>query len=259
MFRCILALLALASVVGASGLGSVVGSFDVPDRAFGVACSGPDVWVSFSNPVIHRYTTSGSFISSFPTGHTMTAHGLTLGYSSPRWYFWSAGRMDTTHNKSRVRQLSYPGGRFLQSFIPPNGEEGVYKGLAFNPSSQPLPQLYISDTKTRVIYRTSTTGTIVGSFYIHYAANLYDLAYDSRGSGSIWFVSATKYVYRADKFTGALLASFDVSRYGTPYGCGFEDGVVWVSFRGPAQVVGFTAGTTGVTPASLGKVKAMYK
>jgi hypothetical protein len=91
-----------------------------------------------------------------------------------------------------------------------------------------------------------------------------DAAYDP--AGYLWipqFLSRT--VWKCTT-TGSSVASFTTTAYGVPQGCTFDGEYVWVGVTGGVHpelhylIMQFeVGGEPAVVPASLGKVKALYR
>jgi len=100
-----------------------------------------------------------------------------------------------------------------------------------------------------------------GSVYRSYALSFSPagVGYDPRGY--LWISDPDHSIIWQCTTTGSAINSFSVSRYGAPTGCGCDGTYVYAGiFRDPSfWVMKFETSPVGIAPASLGKVKAMFR
>jgi len=108
------------------------------------------------------------------------------------------------------------------------------------------------------------TGSIYSSYALNFTSN--DLAYDPTGRGYLWIASGRDRAVYKCTLTGSPLASFKTPfpEPHWPQGCGFDGEYVWVGDGDPTKGWNIVAqfdvrSEPAVAPASLGRIKALYR
>ncbi|HUV87194.1 MAG TPA: hypothetical protein VMX79_08785 [bacterium] len=240
------AALLVAIAVQAYAFGSLVSSFHAPgDFPNGVGYRAANLYIGTNTPdMCWRTTTTGSIVRSHtsPTTDTM---GVAAGVIGSTGFYWVA-----SHDPRMIYQVGFNSGSIYHSFSVPS----TYPyGVAFRSASY----IYHTDSGTapRLYLMHPTNGSVYASYTLSFDPN--DVAYDA--TGYLWIVDSARIV-RKCTLTGSTVDSFSVSSYGYPSGCAFDGTYVWVGFNAPLHsILQFTTTGSGVTPTSLGKVKALFR
>ena len=246
--------------------GSVVSSFhaepitEPPYQYFPTALTygAGHVWVAYSNRVItKRRPVSGSVVSSF--------------YLENR--HWSIGWKDTgnliyatDHDFEHIFWANSTNGSVLGSFHAP---AGTYLVAFEYDNKNPVNPIWTSGTRQlRFLWNLTSSGTIVSSFSLASLPAYADsLAYDGdTPGGPFLFVgldSAPAMIYVLNPASASILSSFRAPTFGYAVADMSWDGrYLWI-LENPGYVgmiyrcVGHT--TPAVVPASVGKIKALYR
>jgi len=197
---------------------------------------------NYSDNTIHVYTTAGSLVRSIRT--VSNSMGVEVS-NAPKGYIWV-----NTYSPYSVVLLT-TAGSVSRSF---SGPAAGY-GLTSNG-----PYLWYSSATARRIYQMTTTGSLVRSFSPpgSFAGGI-DYA-----NGYLWFAdwpsSGGRLYYMTT--TGSVIDSFPTPGAQRPAGCTWDGTYVWYHHYTMAQTGWcFRAKVifSGVAPASLGKVKALFK
>jgi hypothetical protein len=249
----VIALVVCAMATSALGWGSLISSFHAPAGGTypnGVGYRANYLYVNTNTPDrCYRTTFTGSVVRSHtsPTTGTM---GSAAGVIGSTGYYWVV-----SYSPRLIYQVGFNSGSVYRSFTAP----GSYPyGAAFRQVGSTY-YLYYTDQSGRRLYRmNATTGSVYASYSLGYACN--DLGF---GDGYLWIVDSTNRRLRKCSLTGSTYDYFSLSAYGYPAGCAYDEGrnQVWVGINAPLHsVLRFTAHSgTSVTPASIGKIKAMYE
>jgi len=237
-----------------AGWGSFVSSFKSPGPyPAGVSYRPGYLYISTMEPgVVWRTTTTGSIISYHPT-ELASQSGITVGAMSGQIYYWVANNAPTYVYRF-VDNSSTVAGSF-----PAPGREVNWRGLTFVDTGH----MYYTEQYGQGLYLLHPiTGSIYSSYKLAFKPN--DLAYDSSGRGYLWVTSSgDRAVYKCT-LTGSPVASFSAAAYEYPQGCGFDGNYLWVGCGNPMEgrnyIVQFDVRSDpAVAPASLGRVKALYR
>ncbi len=248
-FAAVLAVLACASA--ALAYGTLVSSFTAPStfpNGVGWASwSTSGFWVNCNgNDYRYRMTTTGSIYASWTNPGTGsmgcgaaniggTGYVFVVDYNNR--YAYRIGMGSGSIYSSWAVPGSYPYG------IDYCGTGGYYVYY----TDQSARNLYFMDAYSGSIYRSHT---------LTFAPN--DVGYDPRGY--LWITTGTGSVVNQCTTTGSVVRSFSVSAYGYPAGCGCDGTYVYVGINAPLHsVLQFETAGVGVAPASLGKVKALFR
>jgi streptogramin lyase len=173
--------------------------------------------------------------------------GCAAGVIGSTGYYW------VVSNSGTMYQCGFNSGSVYNSFSIP----GSYPyGVTFRDSGS-IYYVYYTDRSARRLYRmNSTTGSIYGSYTLSFPPN--DLAYDDRGF--LWIADSTASVIRRCSMSGSVYDSFSVASYGYPAGVGFDGTYVWVGINAPLhRILRFEVEGVGIEPASLGKIKTVFR
>lgn len=243
MRRVLLAAVATLYIVSAAfGAGSIISSFQspfYPGYAKGMDHRGAYLYhVSNYANYIYETTTTGSIVRS------IRAPSMTMGVYFTGSYFWTC-----SFSPAMVYYLT-TAGSVVRSF---SGPAAGY-GLTFDGT-----YLWYSSATADRIYRLTTTGSVVTSFSHpgSFAGGL-DWA-----NGYIWaadWPSSGGGVYRVTT-TGSVVESYvPVPNGGRPSGCAWDGNYLWyVDYNTPRYVYCIDTVTTSIAPASVGKIKAVYR
>ena len=237
-----------------AGWGSFVSSFESPGPyPAGISYKSELIYVSTHNLVVWRLNRNGSVVNSYYTNVARQA-GMTVGTVGGTTYYWVVPTYPAYVYRFVDNSSTMSG-----SFSVPSFEEAGWRGLAFKDAAH----MYYTDGKGRVLYMLHPmTGSVYASYSLPFRPN--EVAYDDRGPGYLWMTCADdKSIYQC-RLAGSVVASFSVSAYGYPQGCGFDGEYLWVGCGYPTQgedyVVQFDVRSEPVVePASIGKVKALYR
>jgi hypothetical protein len=237
--------------VFATGFGSFVSSFKSPGAyPSGVSCRRGEIYIATWYGVIFRTTPKGSIINYHPT-KLRGLSGITVGTVGGSTYYWVG-----TTEQSYVYRFVDNSSTIHGSFPVPGGL-GQWRGLTFVDNTH---MYFANQNENRLYLLHPMTGFIYSSYGLTFGPN--DLTYDN--SGYLWIASAgDKAVYKC-RLNGTPVASFSTVAYEYPQGCGFDGEYLWVGCGNPAEgrnyIVQFEVRSEpAVAPASLGRVKALYR
>lgn len=226
-----------------AGFGDIVSSFPCAGNItqLGAAWNGSRVVMTNNHYAgDHRwrvYSTAGSWLSSFPPPVTSAQYGAAyLG----RGRYW--GGSQTT---DRI-YLFETSGSVVSSFAASNPYGITWDGT----------YLWWLSSTGDVFRRCTNTGSIVSSFTIAAIRDGRDLGWDGT---YLWCPDTTDDLVYRFTTTGSIVASFKAPG-GLTYGCTYDGKYLWVTDIGtPRYAYQIDIGYASVLPASLGKVKAMFK
>jgi len=236
-FALTVTLVALAAACFASNW-TVVASFDgpYPSQGYGIEAYGNYLYCVGSNMAyISKITTTGSQVNTIP----LFMYCYDLDFDGT--YFWV---VQTDHQCRRYTSTGSTLGSFSIGSIIGNGiaYDGTYIWVQGGPTS------------TQYIYRMSTTGSIYSSFpaqgnymgAIDYAAGYF---WSMAGPSSSTAYKLTTAGSVVDSFAGPVTPS---------YGSSFDGTYFWTTNYGNGWVYKMQD-VEDVAPASLGRVKALYR
>ncbi len=250
--RVFLTLAAVASAAASAyaGLGSVISSFPLAGTimAHGVAWNGEYLAVTnyhaSGDRTWRHYTTTGSLVGSFdpPLGPYSPVQ---FGAEFDGTYYWGS---DLFQQKYVYRFTTQ--GSTISSFPAPDPS-----GIAWDGS-----YLWIMSLYGGTVRQYTTGGSVVKSFAVAPIDAGYDMAWDGT---YLWCanrpLSGPNYIFR---FTteGTVVASFAAPGTFTT-GCGCDGRYLWLSDNSGTKSVYQVDGelSYNVAPASLGKVKALFR
>jgi len=254
-------LMAFLMVVPAFGaLGDVISSFAAPASSpYAVACSPSYIYVycGASPYRVYTCTTTGSVVSSFTSPHGSRTRGVGYEYGNYLWLGYYGSSV------ARVAKVNAANGSVISSF-PVYSVHTLYGGVACqgNPGSPGVTSIISNDYLPYVASRHTTAGSLINSFtYSSGTPSFRDPAWDY-GNNLIWwghYTSSNPYVYGYTT-AGSMAASFPAPG-SYPYGCGYYGGYLWLCrSTSPYYVYQIDCpNTVSIKPASVGKVKALFR
>jgi hypothetical protein len=232
--------LAVAAAAGGAlaGFGDVVSSFPHPGGVgfSGLAWDGTYLWFA-GQPATHfiRTTTTGSFIGSFNIGGSYSyIRGLTFD-GVYLWYSW--GDIVLGYDYKRITTT----GSFISGFggLPYTFGPGV---------TWESPYLWCGPAKF------TTGGSFVASFNPPFKLGT-DLGWYGH---RLWVGGPGNHMYNVTT-NGSVVASFPVPAGGKAAGTTFDGQYLWLINDTNKWVYQVDVDVIGVDPASMGKVKALYR
>lgn len=244
MRKALLVAVATLCVVGAAfAAGSIISSFQSPfhpSYVKGMDYYGGYIWhVSNAANVIYQTTTTGSVVRSF------TGPSMTMGIYCTGSYLWTC-----SFSPAMVYYMTTTGS-IINSFSgPANGY-----GLTFDGTYL----WYSSAVSGNNIYRITTTGSVLNSFR---GPGTFNGGLDY-ANGYIWVAdwpSSGAGIYRITT-TGSVVESYvPVPTSSRTPGVCWDGNYVWYNdYSGTHYVYRMDTVLTGIRPASLGKVKALFR
>lgn len=236
------AFLFLAAAPAFGGFGDVVSSFPCEGNItqLGAAWDGSRVVMTNNHYAGNHnwrvYSTVGSWVSSFPAPVTSAQYGA--AYLGRGRYFGGSQATDTIY-------LFETTGSVVSSFA------------ASNPYGITWDGTYLWWLGSDDVFRQCTSsGSIIRTFTASPITNGRDLGWDGR---YLWCPDSTRdYVYRLTT-VGSITASFRAPG-GLTYGCTYDGKYLWVTdISTPRYAYRIDIGYTSIAPASLGKVKAIFR
>ncbi len=267
MRKSILMVLALALLAGIASakLGDLVASFDnhpVGGTAnhYGLAADRDYLYSYYytTGYLIYRMLRSnGSLVSSY--------HCPYLGgtYYTCRGMSYGGGTILYINNYStrRVGILRASTGSKIRTW---SWRSGLRYGICCTHDGTNYgTRIWQSYGNLGTFYQSTTTGSLISSFDIDPATYQYDDAWDY-GNNMIWYGNySTDYIYGV-KTNGSILASWrGPTAVSNPYGVAYYGQRLYVStsWGTPDEYIWVydCPNTVGVAPASVGKVKALFK
>ena len=106
---------------------------------------------------------------------------------------------------------------------------------------------------TTYIYKLTIDGSAVNRFILS-GCNPDGICYDD---GELWLAERSKGGIWNVTTSGSIIESYDIPQ--TPWGVTCQGEYIWYSVYANGYVYKMLPITTGIAPASLGKVKALYR
>lgn len=214
-----------------AGTGYIVASFKSPVAYVqGIDYHGRYIYHSAPRTTIFKTTTAGSVVQ------TIHADPTRAGLDRTDIEFWTTGGLG-------IFRLSTTGSWKGTISIPTAGR-GVTFGEGF---------LWLTGNDHR-IYKITTTGSIVTSFIIS-AVNPCGICYYD---GELWLVNSNFWAIVQATTSGSFIESYNIPH--EPYGVTCEGNYIWYSDLKSGWIYKmYPYSTNAVAPASLGKVKALYR
>ena len=236
---------------GVLGWGSLVASYPAPGTSNlnGIGYVNSTTMCATTNTpdYVWKFNRSnGSVTSSFAAPTTNTA-GCDYGVvGSTAYIFVCTG--------SYVYRMGYSTGSIYGSWATPDPD---CRGVAFQPFwSTPYIVLTESFTPGRIFRCDAITGSVSASFNLGFRP--YGIAWDDRNE-CYWVTDLTHGLVRRISNEGLTLGSFSINYDG--YGLAYDEFSerVWVGRNDPHYMYVYETAGSAVEPASLGKVKAIYR
>jgi hypothetical protein len=274
-FFVALTIACLLAAAAHAGLGSFISSFAVPDvngagaTAGGIASDGTYIWVHAK--YIMRYPVLWKFV--FPTGSVVASYASPIHSTSSREGYGMDYRLiggqprlevavvDPGHSGSYIYRLTTTASVVSSVRVPAAG--GHIRGICWDGSNNWITVTRVAPAATDV-YRLDSNASVLSSFRINqlcYANGLF------RDGSYFWFSVDTSSptndfegVYKTNTL-GSVVSSFDdYQRLGQGINdCCYDSGHIWISYREYVLCYDARSCEPGIIPASLGRVKAIYR
>ncbi|UCH79232.1 MAG: hypothetical protein JSU81_04595 [Candidatus Coatesbacteria bacterium] len=270
MKKTALALTALAVVVtaayGTNYLGSVISSWDgrhVQGSAtyypLGITYGDGHIWLCYSTFFTKRLPATGSIVDLVGFSGR---YGYDLGYETSTSYLYFACGTYGVY----VRNSST--GADVRNFGLPAGATSA-SGIDFDNGTAASP-VWLGDQTAWRIFNLTSTGSLVSSLSTTFGG-VGGVAYDGATSGGPYLFAGTRgtpcQVYSVSPTSGSVLYSFEAPvSNGALRGLTWDGTYLWTidnRFGSPNvgwvyQFIGYVP-NIGVVPASVGKIKALYR
>ncbi len=250
------------SASATSYLGSIVGSFNATVRVgsssyypLGLAYDGAEMWTGHS-----RYAAEWTL-----TGSRKNMHYINAGINYETAYDRSAGRLYAINRLSsvyRVLGIEPSSGSIVNSFVVPSPFT-VPQGLTFGGG-----YLYIADMYQSRILKTTTSGSVVASVNPG-VFGIKGLAWDGDTAGGPYLfaceANAKHTIHQINPASGSVVKSFDGPPFnGNIIGLAWDGTYLWAcqNYMGQDmhafQFIAYDP-NVNISPASVGRIKALYK
>jgi len=268
MKKTLLIAVFVAAAWGAAGatsyLGSVVNSWNgkyvgsIPYATFAITCGDGYIWLGTEKFFTQRVASTGSLLDvvgfSGPTGDA-------LGFQNSTKYLYFA----CSYKGVYCRESS--SGSEVASFGMPPGSTYLM-ALEFDNDNAAAP-LWLGDLHAWRLWNLTTAGSVVRSLRTTYSVG--GVAYDGDTAGGPFIFAGTRnpppVIYALDPPTGSVLYSFEIGvcRLGIG-GLSWDGTYLWAlddigssPLNGMVYQIVAHEPNTGVVPASLGRIKALYQ
>jgi hypothetical protein len=239
---------ALACCAAATG-GSIICSFESPcsDRTDGIDFRGGYIYhANCHGPAdILKTCTAGSIISSW----NEPSHAIGVDFTGSEFWvyaFWPNVPRD------RIFRLSEAGSVVASFAAPANGQGITYDG-------EHLWYSTAGNHYWNYVYKLTTTASVLSSFQAPYGKGFLNKGVDW-GGGHLWLAQASNVSGLLYQMTTAGSVVYSISVPGRqPTGVSRDGEAVWVADGVSNWVFKMTWSGDAVAPASLGKVKALFK
>lgn len=242
MFFTIVAVLAASTVL--AGTLSVVSSF-VSQKTWrkGLEYAGGYLYTTsnYSDNTIHVYTTTGSLVRTIPT--PTSAMGVEVSHA-PSGYLWL-----NTFSPYNGYRMVLSSGSVVTSFAGPASGYGISSDGTY---------LFWSTVTSDMLYTLTTTGSVVRSFT---QPGGFPGGVDYVAPGYLWLCnwSGSPFIYYCTTM-GSVIDSFSTPLVARPSGVTWDGNYVWYhDYNSPNLCVRARVNFTNVAPASVGKVKALFR
>jgi hypothetical protein len=267
--KSILIVLALALLAGSASakLGDLVASFPNPGYTtythYGLAADANYLYSflyysTWSYPVMRMRRSNGAFVSSYRIqGPSYPQYTRGVSYDGTGYLYYC------NYSRRYVTRARADTGSYISTWTWPSGTR--YGICADHRGTSPGTYIYMGYT-TGDFWKHRLTGSLVSSWSMPNYTYNYDLAWDY-GNYLIWSINySTDWIYSVDPNTQRIVESFRHPRWASIsscYGIAYWGQYLYVSNSGgtPDEYIWVfdCPNTVGVTPASVGKVKALFK
>jgi len=255
----VLALTLAGGALATPDLGSIVGSFNATLRRgsaysfpLGLAYDGSDFWAGYS-AYVAEWTQTGSRKNMYYLNWG-TNYEAAFDQANNRLYLISS------LGANWILAIDPGSGSVINSFLLPFTYP---KGLTFGGG-----YLYIAGSRQSWMLKTTTTGSIAGSIDPKVLA-ISGLAWDSDTAGGPYLFACVKdanhTIYRINPTNGSVVKSFKGPAFeGNITGLTWDGKYLWACQNRAGrdqyafQFIAYEP-NVGVTPATLGKIKALYR
>lgn len=197
---------------------------------------------NFSDNSIFVYTTTGSLVRTIPS--PASSMGVEVSHA-PSGYLWL-----NTFSSPRGYRMVLSTGSVVTSFTGPASGYGITSDGTY---------LYWSTTSSDRMYVLTTTGSVVRSFT---QPGGFPGGCDYVAPGYLWLCnwSGSPFLYYCTTM-GSVIDSFSTPGAARPSGVTWDGNYVWYHQYSTDPALCFRAKVnfTGIAPASLGKVKALFR
>jgi hypothetical protein len=255
------ALSVLAVAPALAEFGEIIKSWYAPGRGncWGIAWDGEYIWcnteVSPNPSVMYKCVASdGSVVSSFKTVFNLYIQGRTIGYG--RWGGRPVLDCDVwdDYSEENIIIRYYPNGSIADRATVRLPGGAHMSGICFDGSNN-----WTTDQKetASVVYKLNGQGVLISSFTLNKPG--YTCGITKQGD-FFWFTirsHGSPCMCYKTRPNGSVVASFETSG-STPLDCTYENNHLWVTDS--ARVFCYdVSNAPAVAPASLGKVKALFR
>ena len=258
--------LALLAVTAYGALGDLVASFPAIGTSthYGLAADGNYLYhfyyySTYRYPTIRMRRSNGSFVSSWanPLGTGSGQYYIRgLSYDGLGYLYYN------NYSQRRVGRARASNGAMVSSWTWPT-TMGYRYGLCVNHNGTSGGTNIYQSYYTGIWYRSTLTGSLQRQWRTGCNDYAYDMAWDY-GNKMIWYGNySTEFVYGCNT-NGSIIKSFGIPTTVTdPYGIAYWGGRLYVATTGgtPNEHIWVydCPATVGVAPASVGRVKALFK
>ncbi|MGD8719018.1 MAG: hypothetical protein PVH29_09375 [Candidatus Zixiibacteriota bacterium] len=226
----------------AFGAGSIISSFlsPVTSSPIGMCYNGGYIYhMSHTDGAVFKTTTTGSVVSS------ITGPSSGIGVHFTGTHYW------TTTYSPGVAYYRDSSGSIISSFAGPANGYGI--------TSDGTNLWYSSSRSGNYIWQLTTAGSVISSVE---GPGTFNGGVDWDSRGYIWVAnwpSSNGGIYRITT-AGSVVESYSPVPAGTrPSGCAWDGTYVWYCDYTGKYVYQMDTELTSITPASVGKVKALFR
>jgi hypothetical protein len=212
----------------------------------GIGFMGGDLWLATNQPDrIWRLTMTGSVLASFPSPAAATV-GLDVSRVGGVGYCWLVGQ-----DPHLIYRLRADNGSVVGSFP----AVGTYPGDVGFRAVDYLYYMHYGPPGPRLYRLHATTGSVYASYGLAFSAAGMD--YDA--AGYLWMTGNDNRI-RKCTLTGSTLNYMASPAQGAT-GCGYDGTYVWVGTTWNPDYIWQleTVGGSAAVPASLGRVRALFR
>jgi hypothetical protein len=260
--KLLAAFLLYPSLVLATYPGSIISSFFakyIPNEGFpvGITYGNGYIWVAYAYDLVtKRRPDNGSIVASFK----LESWGQELAWEESHKYIYNVGWFAGIYWSDSTT------GSTVGSFPNPHGIRTL-EGIEYDDSTPSRP-IWVYDQLSQTVWNLTSVGSIVASFVI--PATIEGLAYDADTAGGYYLFAGARstpsYVFVVNARTLSIISSFVAPvADGGISDLSWDGRYLWALENGPPPakpgwVYRFVAHSSPyVAPASLGKIKALYR